>query len=196
MKADNTGHFIAYDHWHKKKGFGFFTLKDRLFPDLDRNFRVITVDQPWLFCFHHTLAEFVDRYGLFKAESFAALDQIAMMNFIFGWVIQRDQGGLRVEYFSDLVTDQVDDGLKFQFGCQSLLHAVDDRQFRVAFLRLFEQALGFVKQTGILERHAHGIGKSLQQAYIRFTEGVLAFHVGQADQPARLVPGYQWHHDQ
>jgi hypothetical protein len=35
------------------------------------------------------------------------------------------------------------------------LHAVDDRQFGVAFLGLFEQALGLVEETRIFERDAH-----------------------------------------
>ncbi len=56
------------------------------------------------------------------------------------------------------IAKQFDHGLNIEFGHQTLLDIVDDRQFTVALLGLFEQALGFFKEPRIFERHAHAVG--------------------------------------
>ena len=83
-----------------------------------------------------------------------------------------DDDRLRIEHALDLVADQIEDGLHIQFGCQAFLHTVDDRKFGGALFGFFEQALGLIEEAGILQRHTHGVGERLQQAHIRFTEGM------------------------
>src|SRR5688572_14731667 len=78
-------------------------------------------------------------------------------------VIRTDDDRLRIEHSLYLVTDQVVDGLHIQFGCQPLLHAVDDGKFGSALLRLSEQALGLSKETNILNRDDSLICKGFQQ---------------------------------
>src|SRR5687768_16236675 len=70
--------------------------------------------------------------------------------------------GICFEYLPDFIANQIIDRLHIQFGGQSLLHTVDDCEFSDALFRLFEQALRFIEETGILERHAHRVGKSLE----------------------------------
>ncbi len=60
-----------------------------------------------------------------------------------------------VKDLTQLVSDHIDNGLKVQFGSQSLLDGVDDLQFADALLQLlgslFDLALEFFQQTGIIQ---------------------------------------------
>ena len=81
-------------------------------------------------------------------------------------VITDKDDGLGIEDLPDAVTDNIIDRLNIQVLCEAGLHAVDDGKFRIALLCDLEQALGFVKQTGIFECHTHAVGKRLKQAHI------------------------------
>ncbi len=97
-----------------------------------------------------------------------------------------------VEDLTDFVTHCLIDSLKIELGSQGSLYAVDDRQLGIALFGLLEQALGLVEETGIFQGHAHRVGQGLQQAYIRFAEGVFTFHILQIDQAARLIADDKW----
>ena len=56
---------------------------------------------------------------------------------------------------------------------------------------LARAALRLVEKPRVLQRDAHRIGERLQQAHIRVAERVLAVHVQQLDESARLVPNHQ-----
>ena len=60
---------------------------------------------------------------------------------------------------------------------------------------LARAALRLVEEARVLERDAHAVGERLQQAHVRVAERVLALHVDQVDQPARLVARDQRHED-
>ena len=98
-----------------------------------------------------------------------------------------------MEDLADLVADGVVDALHVELGGERLLHAVDDRELGGALLALLEQALRLVEEARVLQRDAHAVGKRLQQAHVRVAERVLALHVDQVDQPARLVADDQRH---
>ena len=68
------------------------------------------------------------------------------------FVVPADGKIRRIEYFTQLITDEIHNGLEVQLGGESLLNGVDDLQLGDAFLLSFEEALGFIKQTGVLER--------------------------------------------
>ncbi len=114
-----------------------------------------------------------------------------------------DQIGLRVvdpdayvglvEDLADLVADRVVDALHVEFGGERLLHAVDDRELRCALLALLEQALRLIEQASVFQCHAHRVGERLQQANVGVAERVFALHIGEADEPARLVSDHERH---
>ena len=58
----------------------------------------------------------------------------------------------RVEHFTQLITDQIHNGLEVQLGGESLLDGVDDLQLGNALLLGFEETLGLVEETRVLER--------------------------------------------
>ena len=87
--------------------------------------------------------------------------------------------GLRIKDLLNFVTNQIVDRLHIQFGSQPLLYAVDDGEFSGAVFSDFKQALGLIEETCIFKRHTHAVGKRLQQAHIRFAEGMLAPHIHQ-----------------
>src|ERR1700694_5335960 len=70
------------------------------------------------------------------------------------------------EYFTDLVADQIVDGLHLQFRRQTFLHAVDDRELGVALLGLLQQALRLVEEPRVLEGRAQRRGDRREQAQL------------------------------
>ena len=63
-----------------------------------------------------------------RVNALAALDGIAMFNRVGLPVIGRDHDDLRVENITDLVPDQVINGLDIETRRQALLDTGDDRQ--------------------------------------------------------------------
>ena len=53
-------------------------------------------------------------------------------------VKRSDDGRLRAEQVADLIADEIIDGLQFQFGRETILHAFDDGKFRLALLQFFK----------------------------------------------------------
>src|SRR5258708_37473048 len=64
----------------------------------------------------------------------------------------------RMEYFAQLVADEIDDGLEVELLGHALLNAVDHRQLGGALLLGLEQKLRLVEETRVLQRHAHARG--------------------------------------
>ena len=69
-----------------------------------------------------------------------------------------------VEHLPQLITDQIDNGLKIQLGGETLLNGVDDLQLGDALLLGFEETLGLIEETGVLERSSQRSGDGGQQA--------------------------------
>ncbi len=59
-----------------------------------------------------------------------------------------------LQYFAQLVADEVDDRLEVQLGGDALLDAVDDCELGGALLGLLQQALRFVEQPRVFKRRA------------------------------------------
>ncbi|MBV6504455.1 MAG: hypothetical protein AKCLJLPJ_02607 [Fimbriimonadales bacterium] len=186
LQADDARHLVADDHRHKEQRLRFLAFENWFLSEFNRELAILLIDQPWLAGFDHPLAELVNRHRSVEMDPLTALDEIFVINFAASRVIQRDQRRLCVENLGHLIADEVNDGLELQFGCQPLLNAVDDRQFGVALLRLFEQTLSLVKETGILQRDTHRVGKGLQQTNIRVAESIF-FHACQINHATYLV---------
>ena len=67
-------------------------------------------------------------------KALAVVEEEGIANQV-GFRIEKiDRHHVRIEYFANLVANQVVDGLHFQLRCQTFLHAVDDRELCVALL--------------------------------------------------------------
>ena len=104
-----------------------------------------------------------------------------------------DQGVRRKE-LDQLVADQIDDGLEIQLLGHPVLDAVDHRQLGIACLGLLQQPLRLVEEAGVLQRHAHAGGERFQEANVGLAVRVLAPHVHELQDAARLTSRYQRHH--
>ncbi len=62
-----------------------------------------------------------------------------------------DRRPRRAEDIADLVADEVVDRLHVEFGGETILHAVDDGEFRCALFGLFEQALGLGEEAHVFD---------------------------------------------
>ena len=102
--------------------------------------------------------------------------------FVRVWVMHHSRFGVvdtyayvrHVEDIADLVADRVIDALDVELGGQRRLHAVDDRELRIALLALLEEALRFVEETRVFQCDAHARGHSREQPYLGLAERVLA----------------------
>ena len=84
------------------------------------------------------------------------------MQKLIGGVKQTNIHHLRVEDVADLVANQVINCLHLQLGSQPLLNAVDDRQFSGTLFRHFQQALGLVEETRVLNGRGSLRGEGLR----------------------------------
>ncbi len=101
---------------------------------------------------------------------------------------QEDRAAVRVEQILGMARDAVHHGGEIECRRDVAPDFGERRGLARAALRLVEQAR-------VLQRHAHRIGERLQQAHVGGAERVLAMHVDQVDQPARLVARDQRHVD-
>src|SRR5439155_10725438 len=69
-----------------------------------------------------------------RMKALAVVEQVDIANQIGFRIKQRDPDHVRIEYFANLVADQIVDRLHLQLRGQTFLHAVDDRQLGVALL--------------------------------------------------------------
>ena len=74
-----------------------------------------------------------------------------------------DKTGVSFENLSEFIAHEVKYCLYFQLGGKPFLHTVDHRQFTIAFLRLFQQTLSFLKEAYVLDRNCCLVGKRLDQ---------------------------------
>ena len=96
-----------------------------------------------------------------------------------------------MEDLADLVAYGFVNVGKTQLRCQRMLNAVDDRKLGGTLLGFVQQALRFVEQPRVFQRHAHAVGERFQQPHIGGRECVLALHVAQDDQAPRNAVGPQ-----
>src|SRR3990172_6947500 len=122
--------------------------------------------------------------------SFAVIGEVQQL---FLRVVETDESGIRLKYFTDLISDQVDDRLEVKLSSQPLLHAVNDRQLGGALLGFFEQALCLVEETGVLQGDRQAIGECLQQTHIRFAECMFAVQVSDINHASDCVSHEQWY---
>ena len=139
----------------------------------------VLVDQHRLACLEHMPGEAGRRHQL-PLLPFAALDRIRNGDLTGRVVEHEDHHGLRVENLLDPVADGVVDRLRVELAGDRVLHAVDQRQLRVALPRL-------VHEPRVLERDAQAAGQRLHELLIRLGEGVLAVGILERDHPRRLA---------
>src|SRR5213075_74965 len=83
---------------------------------------------------------------------------------------------LRVIHLLDPLAGDLVDRLRVELACNGGLHAVDERELRVALPRL-------VYEARILERDAEAPGERGQEALLRLREGVRPVGVLERDHP-------------
>ncbi len=103
------------------------------------------------------------------------------------WVKNADAHIRLIEDVPNLIADGVVNALHVQLGGQSLLDAVNDRQFGVALLGLLKQTLGFIEQAGVLEGGAEAGSYGCHQSDFGFAKGILALVVFDHDRPQQPV---------
>ena len=87
----------------------------------------------------------------------------------------------RIEYFAQLIADQVDDCLEIQLGGEPLLDRIDDRELGVALLEadvgrlqfrrpLFDFVFEALRPLRVVERDCSLAGEHPQQGAVGFTK--------------------------
>ena len=195
-QADQAARLIAGDQRHEHQRFFVFRArKDEAAVLFRLPLDVLVDDQR--FTRENDVprkARFPQGSGL-DGDPLPAFINIRVVNQIGLRVVDADADVRLIENLADLVADGVVDALHVELGGERLLHAVDDRELGRALLALLEQALRFVEQAGVFERHAHAVGQRLEQAHVGVAESVLALHVGHADDSARLIADHHRHQD-
>jgi len=195
-QADEASRLIADDERHVHRRLVVLRSREREAAVVRRHLVHVLVDDERLARAHHVRGEaLIAERRAVDSNALSALVDVRIMHQVRLGIVDPDAHVAVPEDFPDLVADRVVDPLDVELGRERRLHAVDDRELGVPLLGFLEQALRLVEQASVLERDAHGVGERLQQAHVRIAERVLALHVHQLDESARLVRGNQRHID-
>ncbi len=99
------------------------------------------------------------------------------------------------QHFTQLVADEIDDGLEIELRGHPLLDAVDDGELGRALLGFLQQPLRLVEQTRILERDAQAARERGQQSEVGVAECMLAVDVLDGNDAPGLVADDERHPD-